>query len=32
MDFVIDLFAQRIGVFVLGLLSSGRFKGESGFA
>ncbi|MFI8645929.1 hypothetical protein ACIGJK_14190 [Pseudomonas iridis] len=32
MDFVIDLIAHRIGVFVLGLLSGGRFKGESGFA
>lgn len=32
MDFVIDLLAHRIGVFVLGLLSGGRFKGESGFA
>lgn len=32
MDFVIDLFAHRICVFVLRLLSGGRFKGESGFA
>jgi hypothetical protein len=32
MDFVIDLIAHRMGVFVLGLLSGGRFKGESGFA
>jgi len=32
MDFVINLIAHRIGVFVLGLLSGGRFKGESGFA
>ena len=32
MDFIIDLIAHRIGVFVLGLLSGGRFKGESGFA
>jgi len=29
MDFIIDLIAHRIGVFVLGLLSGGRFKGES---
>ncbi|MBY8960128.1 MULTISPECIES: hypothetical protein [unclassified Pseudomonas] len=32
MDFIIDLIAHRIGVFVLGLLSGGRFKGDSGFA
>ncbi|CEL29257.1 hypothetical protein [Pseudomonas fluorescens] len=36
MDFIIDILlntlAYRIGVFVLRLLSSGRFKGESGFA
>lgn len=32
MDFIFDLIAHRIGVFVLGLLSGGRFKGESGFA
>lgn len=32
MDFIIDLIAHRIGVFVLSLLSGGRFKGESGFA
>ncbi|MFJ2485318.1 hypothetical protein [Pseudomonas sp. NPDC087639] len=32
MDFVIDLIAHRIGVFVLGLLSGGRFKGDSGFS
>ncbi|MFJ2685099.1 hypothetical protein ACIOYV_15325 [Pseudomonas sp. NPDC087342] len=32
MDFIIDWIAHRIGVFVLGLLSGGRFKGESGFA
>lgn len=30
MDFIIDLIAHRIGVSVLGLLSGGRFKGESG--
>nr|WP_314524454.1 hypothetical protein [uncultured Pseudomonas sp.] len=32
MDFILDLVAHRIGVFVLGLLSGGRFKGENGFA
>lgn len=36
MDFIVDvlinLLAHRIGVFVLRLLSGGRFKGESGFA
>ncbi|MDD1002135.1 hypothetical protein [Pseudomonas sp. TNT2022 ID642] len=32
MDFVTDLIAHRIGAFVLGLLSGGHFKGESGFA
>ncbi|MDR6914457.1 hypothetical protein J2X66_001321 [Pseudomonas sp. 3296] len=32
MDFILDLVAHRIGVYVLGLLSGGRFKGESGFA
>lgn len=32
MDFIIDLIAHRIGVFVQGLLSGGHFKGESGFA
>ena len=32
MDFIIDLIAHRISVFVLGLLSGGRFEGESGFA
>lgn len=32
MDFIIDLIAHRMGVFVLGLLSGGRFKGDSGFA
>ncbi|PMY41530.1 hypothetical protein C1Y35_07685 [Pseudomonas sp. GW456-L14] len=26
------LVAHRIGVYVLGLLSNGRFRGESGFA
>jgi hypothetical protein len=31
-DTLINLFAHRIGVFVLGLPSGGRFKGESGFA
>lgn len=30
MEFIIDLLAHRIGVFVLELLSGGRFKGESG--
>ena len=33
MDFIFDtlinLLAHRIGVYVLGLLSGGRFKGES---
>ncbi|MCO8311747.1 hypothetical protein [Pseudomonas mandelii] len=32
MDFIFDLVAHRIGVYVLRLLSGGRFKGESGFA
>ncbi|MCU0070217.1 hypothetical protein N8H71_01370 [Pseudomonas koreensis] len=36
MDYILDILlnrlAHRIGVYVLGLLSSGRFKGESGFA
>lgn len=32
MDFILDVVAHRIGVYVLGLLSGGRFKGESGFA
>jgi hypothetical protein len=36
MDFILDtlfnLLAHRIGVYVLRLLSGGRFKGESGFA
>jgi hypothetical protein len=31
-DILINLLAHRIGVYVLGLLSGGRFKGESGFA
>jgi len=31
-DVVINLLAHRIGVYVLGLLSGGRFKGDSGFA
>ena len=31
-DIVINLLAHRIGVYVLGLLTGGRFKGESGFA
>ncbi|KQV17715.1 hypothetical protein ASC74_23140 [Pseudomonas sp. Root329] len=31
-DVVINLLAHRIGVYVLGLLSGGRFKGERGFA
>jgi hypothetical protein len=31
MDFILDFIAYRIGVFVLRLLSGGRFKGESGF-
>jgi hypothetical protein len=32
MDFILDVIAHRIGVYVVGLLSGGRFKGESGFA
>ncbi|MEO3723430.1 hypothetical protein ABHN98_02725 [Pseudomonas syringae] len=36
MDYILDILlnrlAHRIGVYVLGLLSGGRFKGESGFA
>lgn len=32
MDFILDVIAHRIGVYVMGLLSGGRFKGESGFA
>ena len=32
MDFILDVVAHRIGVYVLGLMSGGRFKGESGFA
>ena len=36
MDFILDvminLLARRIGVYMLGLLSGGRFKGEGGFA
>ncbi|WP_455925842.1 hypothetical protein [Pseudomonas putida] len=31
-DVLINLLAHRIGVYVLKLLSGGRFKGESGFA
>ncbi|MBV7548299.1 hypothetical protein KW849_18615 [Pseudomonas sp. PDM26] len=31
-DILINLLAYRIGVYVLRLLSGGRFKGESGFA
>ncbi|WP_053180826.1 hypothetical protein [Pseudomonas kilonensis] len=31
-DFLIDMLAHRIGVYILRLLSGGRFKGESGFA
>jgi len=31
-DIVINLLAHRIGVYVLNLLSGGRFKGESGFS
>ncbi|MBL0796092.1 hypothetical protein [Pseudomonas sp. B7] len=35
MDYILDILlnrlAHRIGVCVLGLLSGGRFKGESGF-
>ncbi|MNF72166.1 hypothetical protein D3C84_541370 [compost metagenome] len=32
MDFILDVVAHRISVYVLGLLSCGSFKGESGFA
>ncbi|MDB5998084.1 MAG: hypothetical protein JWP42_5220 [Pseudomonas sp.] len=32
MNFILDLIAHRLGVYVLGLLSGGCFKGESGFA
>jgi len=32
MDFILDVVAHRIGVYVLDLLSGGHFKGESGFA
>lgn len=32
MDLIFDVLAHRIGVPALGLLSGGRFKGESGFA
>jgi hypothetical protein len=32
MDFIFDLIAHRVGVYVLSFLSGGRFKGESGFA
>ena len=31
-DIVINLLAHRIGVYVLSLLTGGRFKGERGFA
>jgi len=31
-DILINLLAHRVGVYVLRLLSGGRFKGESGFA
>lgn len=31
-DVLINLLAHRLGVYVLKLLSGGRFKGESGFA
>ena len=32
MDFILDVVVHRIGVYVLGLMSGGRFKGESGFS
>lgn len=32
MDFILDVIAHRLGAYVLGLLSGGRLKGESGFA
>jgi hypothetical protein len=31
-DILINLLAYRVGLYVLRLLSGGRFKGESGFA
>lgn len=31
-DFLFNVLAYKVGVFVLRLLSGGRFKGESGFA
>ena len=31
-DFLFNMLAHRIGVYILRLLSGGRFKGESGFA
>ncbi|MCM2463392.1 hypothetical protein ACIPQ1_20260 [Pseudomonas sp. LARHCG127] len=31
-DFLLNVLAHRIGVYILRLLSGGRFKGESGFA
>ncbi len=31
-DFLINVLAHRIGVCVLGALSGGSFKGESGYA
>ncbi len=32
MDLLFNLLVYKVGVFVLRLLSGGRFKGESGFA
>ncbi|MBN6776842.1 hypothetical protein JRG42_26405 [Pseudomonas granadensis] len=32
MDFILGVLSHRIGVYVLGSLSDGHFKGESGFA
>ena len=31
-DFLINVLAHRIGVGVLGVLTGGSFKGESGYA
>jgi hypothetical protein len=32
MDFILEVVSHRIGVYVLGSLNGGHFKGESGFA
>lgn len=31
-DFLFNLLAHRVGIYVLGLFCGSRFKGESGFA